>query len=125
MNKLFLLKAEGFEIVMDDFGTGYSCLSILSALPIDVIKIDRSFTQKLCAPNPAHQAVVRAIVALAKNLNLKIIAEGVENIVQQSFMTQLGVDGMQGYLFSQAMPPQEMQLYIENLGKQQKDASAQ
>ncbi len=125
MNKLFLLKAEGFEIVMDDFGTGYSCLSILSALPIDVIKIDRSFTQKLCAPNPAHQAVVRAIVALAKNLNLKIIAEGVGNIVQQSFMTQLGVDGMQGYLFSQAMPPQEMQLYIENLGKQQKDASAQ
>ena len=124
IGKLSELKSQGFEIVMDDFGTGYSCLSILSSLPIDVIKIDRSFTAQLCSPKSTHQAVVRAIVDLAKNLQIKTIAEGIETVVQQSFMTKLGVDGLQGYLFAKPMSPQDMQVYLENLDKQQKDTRA-
>ncbi len=124
VKKLKELKAEGFEIVMDDFGTGYSCLSILSALPIDVLKIDKSFTEKLTSPNPSQQAIVRAIVDLAKNLKIKTIAEGVETIVQQSYMTKLGVDGVQGFLFAKPMNPKDMQTYLQNLDKQQKDTRA-
>lgn len=122
--KLSELKAEGFEIAMDDFGTGYSCLSILSELPIDVIKIDRSFIEKLCSPNPIHQSIVRAIVELAKNLKIKTIAEGIETVVQQSYMTKLGVDGMQGFLFAKPLNAQDMQSYLKNLDKQQKDTRA-
>lgn len=124
IKKLAQLKTEGFEIVMDDFGTGYSSLSLLSSLPIDVIKIDKSFTKKLTSPNPAQQAIVRAIVELAKNLGIKTIAEGIETVVQQSYMTKLGVDGVQGFLFAKPMSPKDMSVYLENLNKQQKDTRA-
>lgn len=114
IKKLNELKANKFEIVMDDFGTGYSCLSILSELPIDVLKIDQSFSKKLCSPNPSHQAIVRAIVDLSKNLQIKTIAEGIETVAQQSYMAKLGVDGLQGFLFAKPMNPQDMHAYIQN-----------
>lgn len=114
IQKLTELKENKFEIVMDDFGTGYSCLSMLSVLPIDAIKIDKSFSEKLCSPNPSNQAIVRAIVELSKNLRIKTIAEGIETVAQQSYMTKLGVDGLQGFLFAKPMNPKDMQAYIQN-----------
>ena len=114
IKKLNELKSNKFEIVMDDFGTGYSCLSILSDLPIDAIKIDKSFSEKLCSPNPSHQAIVRAIVELSKNLQIKTIAEGIETVAQQSYMTKLGVDGLQGFLFAKPMNPKDTHAYIQN-----------
>lgn len=114
VKKLNELKQNNFEIVMDDFGTGYSCLSLLSELPVDAIKIDKSFSEKLCSPNPSHQAIVRAIVELSKNLQIKTIAEGIETVAQQSYMTKMGVDGLQGFLFAKPMNPKKMHAYLHN-----------
>lgn len=93
------LKARGIAISIDDFGTGYSSLSVLRDLPIDRIKIDRSFIQHL-PETPDGIAMVKAMVALAESLRMKIIAEGVERPDQQALLRQLGCGEGQGYLFS-------------------------
>jgi diguanylate cyclase (GGDEF)-like protein/PAS domain S-box-containing protein len=93
------LKDMGLKIAIDDFGTGYSSLSYLSRLPVDVLKIDRSFINNI--PERTDDVeVVRAIVALAKSLNLHVVAEGVENVAQQDFLVQQGCDLAQGYYYS-------------------------
>jgi len=95
------LKALGVRIAIDDFGTGYSSLSRLSRLPIDRIKIDRSFVRGL-PENTGHAAIARAIVMLAQSLGLSTIAEGVETEVQRGFLVALGCEQMQGLLFGSA-----------------------
>lgn len=106
--KLNQLKSVGFIIVMDDFGTGYSCLSYLSDLPIDVVKIDRSFVQGLeNSIEDRNQSIIRTIVDLAKNLKMDVIAEGVETVVQKDFLVSLGCAHQQGFLFSKPLPFQE------------------
>lgn len=92
------LKRMGVSISVDDFGTGYSSLSYLRRLPIDILKIDRSFLADLTRQSDNH-AIVRTIVALAKTLRLSIVAEGVETIDQFTLLADLEVDRVQGYLF--------------------------
>jgi predicted signal transduction protein with EAL and GGDEF domain/CheY-like chemotaxis protein len=92
----------GVQISVDDFGTGYSSLSYLTTLPISEVKIDRSFVQKL-GVTPKSTAVITTIVALARALGLRVIAEGVETLSQQNILHHLGCSYMQGFLFSKPM----------------------
>lgn len=97
------LKALGVQIAIDDFGTGYSSLSNLKRYPIDKLKIDRSFIRDLFA-NADERSIVSAIIAVAHNLNLKVIAEGVETEQQLAFVKDKGSDGIQGFLLGLPMP---------------------
>ncbi|MEX0694146.1 MAG: EAL domain-containing protein [Rhodospirillales bacterium] len=97
------LKEMGISISMDDFGTGYSSLSYLTRFPLDSLKVDRAFVTDL--PNDGDAVVVvRAIVGMAKQLDLKIVAEGIETTGQMEFLRSLGCQTGQGYLFSKPVP---------------------
>jgi len=91
------LKSLGVQIALDDFGTGYSSLSYLHAFPFDKIKIDRSFISDL-ESNHQSAAIVHAVIALSRSLNIPILAEGVETQAQHEFLAQEGCDEVQGYL---------------------------
>ncbi|WP_067218563.1 sensor domain-containing protein [Marinomonas gallaica] len=98
-NKIKALKELGFTFALDDFGTGYSSLSYLSRYPIDVLKIDRSFVMDMLE-SQSSQVLVKTIVAMAQNLAMKVVAEGVEEQAQAALLKQYDVDIAQGYLFS-------------------------
>ncbi|WP_161568185.1 putative bifunctional diguanylate cyclase/phosphodiesterase [Anaerobacillus alkaliphilus] len=100
--KLSQLKEMGFHIAMDDFGTGYSSLQYMNKFPIDRLKIDRSFIS-LLNTNEKNDAIVKLIVMMAKGLNFKVIAEGVETIQQRTFLEQIDCDEIQGYLISKPL----------------------
>jgi EAL domain-containing protein (putative c-di-GMP-specific phosphodiesterase class I) len=97
------LRALGVQIAMDDFGTGYSSLSSLRRLPIDVLKIDRSFVATLGGAE-RDDAVVEAVIRLAEALGLSVVAEGIERPEQTVRLRQLGCHLGQGYLFSRPVP---------------------
>lgn len=103
IDQLSELRRQGFRISLDDFGTGYSSLSYLKKLPLDVLKIDQSFTRQ--APQ-SHQdaAIIRAIIDLAHNLGLEVVAEGVETEAHHDLIVAAGCFVMQGYLFGKPAP---------------------
>ena len=105
------LRAMGFSLALDDFGTGYSSLAYLRRYPIDKIKIDRSFITNLGAEREA-EAVVGAIVKLARALNLKVIAEGVETDAQRSGLSRAGCHNIQGFLYSPPIPADAVAAYV-------------
>ncbi|MGZ5206047.1 MAG: EAL domain-containing protein, partial [Caldimonas sp.] len=94
------------------FGTGYSSLSYLTTLPISEVKIDRSFVRDL-GMTPQSSAVVTAIIALARSLGLRVIAEGVENLRQMEVLHRLGCGIMQGFLFSKPQPPEDIEEWLQ------------
>jgi len=101
------LKELGVSLAIDDFGTGYSSLSYLSRFPLDALKIDRSFVIKY-DKSPNDASLVVAIIAMARSLNLQLVAEGVETVDQYHFLTGNGAHVIQGYLFSKPVPPDEL-----------------
>jgi EAL domain-containing protein (putative c-di-GMP-specific phosphodiesterase class I) len=109
---LHRLNEIGVEISIDDFGTGYSSLAYLTTLPISELKIDRSFVRDL-GMTPQSSAVVTAIIALARSLGLRVVAEGVETLRQMEVLSRLGCSVMQGFLFSRAVPPDELQRWLQ------------
>jgi EAL domain-containing protein (putative c-di-GMP-specific phosphodiesterase class I) len=107
VEKLEQLRGLGVRIAVDDFGTGYSSLAYLHRLPIDTLKIDRSFVQEISrGPEGVRRkdAIVRAIASLAHSLELKVVAEGVETEPQRQFLQSLACDAMQGFLFGHPQP---------------------
>jgi EAL domain-containing protein (putative c-di-GMP-specific phosphodiesterase class I) len=92
----------GVQVAIDDFGTGYSSLAYLKRFPIDKLKVDKSFIADIPA-NLADMEITAAIIGLAKNLNLEVLAEGVETQAQLAFLRGKGCDTVQGFLFSRPL----------------------
>ncbi len=111
MPVLHQLKDVGVQISIDDFGTGYSSLAYLTSLPLSELKIDRSFVRDLGLTQQSS-AIVTAIVALARSLGLRVVAEGVENVRQMEALRRLGCDLMQGFLFSKALSPADLEAWV-------------
>jgi EAL domain-containing protein (putative c-di-GMP-specific phosphodiesterase class I) len=102
-----LLRSADVRFSIDDFGTGFSSLAYLSSLPIDSLKIDRSFVMTLL-DKPQNVEIVRAILTLAKSLGRKVIAEGIETSEQLALLSSLGVQEGQGYLMSRPLRPEQV-----------------
>ena len=116
LEKMAQLRSHGVRFALDDFGTGYSSLAYLKRLPIDVLKIDRSFTMDIDAPEHSGQGkrpavLIDAIVAMAHQLDLRVLAEGVETLAQQERLLRSGCDLFQGYRFSRPLPEAEFRAW--------------
>jgi EAL domain-containing protein (putative c-di-GMP-specific phosphodiesterase class I) len=111
---LEVLSTMGVHISIDDFGTGYSSLSYLRRFPLDKLKIDRSFVRDLMS-NPDDASIVKAIISLAHNLRLRVVAEGVETAEQLSYLRELGCDQYQGFFCSPAVPAPAFEALLQRL----------
>jgi EAL domain-containing protein (putative c-di-GMP-specific phosphodiesterase class I) len=109
------LKDLDFSIALDDFGIGYSSLSYLSRLPIDTLKIDKSFIGKFS--DSKNMILIDSIINLSHKMNLKVIAEGIENSEQLEIMKKLNCDEIQGYYFHKPLPVDQFEKIIEENGR--------
>jgi EAL domain-containing protein (putative c-di-GMP-specific phosphodiesterase class I) len=101
------IQSRGIRLAIDDFGTGYSSMSLMKQLPIDTIKIDRSFVRDL-PDDTEDRAIAQAIISMGKALGMTIVAEGVETPEQETFLRNHGCDEMQGFLLSRPVPPEQL-----------------
>jgi EAL domain-containing protein (putative c-di-GMP-specific phosphodiesterase class I) len=106
------LRAQGVRIAIDDYGTGYSSLAYLRELPVDELKLDRSFVQPM-ADDVQAAAIVSSTIHLANGLGLRLVAEGVENEVAARELRALGCDEAQGYWFSRPVPAQQLERWLQ------------
>ena len=111
------LKDYGLKLVIDDFGTGYSSLSYLQRLPIDTLKVDRSFVSQITSQKEDNRNIVEAIISLAHRLKMIVVAEGVETPEQYAMLMSLGCEYGQGYLFSRPIPKQEIDQLIATIAE--------
>ena len=103
---------DGIELSLDDFGTGFSSLSYLQQYPLNELKIDRSFIRTLGA-KPESQTIVKAIIAMAKGLKLKVVAEGVETLQHRDVLSKLGCDILQGYYYAKPLCIEKLKPFIK------------
>lgn len=108
------LRRWGVHLALDDFGTGYASISYLNQLPVDTLKIDRSFIMRLDEVT-ANEAMVKSIIGLARSVNLKVVAEGVETERQFKILKSLGCDYVQGYLISKPVPAEQAEKFLVNV----------
>jgi diguanylate cyclase (GGDEF)-like protein len=111
LNTVTILQRQGFEILMDDFGSGYSSLNILQDVPIDILKLDQLFTSQIGLSNKA-ETIVRNIVNMARGIELRVIAEGIETKAQATFFKSVGCEHLQGYYFSKPLPEKDFRLLL-------------
>ncbi|RHW42742.1 EAL domain-containing protein [Neobacillus notoginsengisoli] len=109
---LKLLKDIGIRVALDDFGTGYSSLTYLKQFPVDTLKIDRSFIKNL-SESAQDQLITKSIITLAHGLNMRVVAEGVEEVDQLTFLQELNCDEIQGYLFSKPVSGREFEVLLQ------------
>ena len=111
-DRLSRLRAKGVRIAVDDFGTGYSSMAVLAQLPLDSVKIDRSFVQQM-EQNPEARAIIKAIIELARALRLQTVAEGIETKLQWDLLRELGSNLGQGYFFSRPLTAEAMEGFLK------------
>ncbi|GAC1645952.1 MAG: hypothetical protein NVS9B15_03740 [Acidobacteriaceae bacterium] len=105
------LKSLGVRIAVDDFGTGYSSLTYLNRLPIDLVKIDRSFVESVDRPDGSTLSIISAIVNMARDLGMSTVAEGVESEAQRQALAEIGCDLFQGYRFGRPVSADQIQTH--------------
>jgi EAL domain-containing protein (putative c-di-GMP-specific phosphodiesterase class I) len=108
---LEMLKLRGFGISLDDFGTGYSNISYLRRIPLDVIKLDRSLVSEISS-DTASRIIARSIIAMLKDLDYTVLAEGIENAETATALTEYGCDQAQGFFYSKAQPEAELDKWL-------------
>jgi diguanylate cyclase (GGDEF)-like protein/PAS domain S-box-containing protein len=113
------LRAQGVLVAIDDFGTGYSSLSLIKQLPIDILKIDRSFVRDL-STDPSDAAICRTIISMAQNLGLQVVAEGVESEAQMRFLQQHGCNILQGYALCRPGPAEAIETFVREAWRPEK-----
>lgn len=106
MKKAIALKQAGFKLSMDDFGTGFSSLSILKKLPVDIIKLDREFFQKVM--DQREKIIISNVIHMAQQLNINVISEGIETIEHIRFLQEIGCEEAQGFYFSKPLPMEKL-----------------
>ncbi len=111
MTILNAIRSLGVTISIDDFGVAYSSLNYLRHMPVDVLKIDREFV-KACEHNEKDQMILKSIIQLGHNLNMKLVAEGVEHEQQRMFLASQGCDDFQGYLYSRPLDRQDFEKQV-------------
>ncbi len=115
IDALVKLKAQGISIALDDFGTGFSSLSYLQKLPLDRLKVDRSFVSGIA--EPGGSVIADTIINLGKQMSLKVIAEGIENSEQEAELRALGCDEVQGFYYAKPMPADEFFACLEKVNR--------
>ena len=108
-----ILKDHGLKIAIDDFGSGYSSLHMLKEMPIDILKIDKSFLEYDGEMLEKDEILIRDVVDLGRHLHMQIITEGVETQEQSDFLETIGCDIAQGYFYGRPMPIEEFELALE------------
>ncbi len=109
---MYLIKEAGFGLSMDDFGSGYSSLHLLREMPVDVLKLDKGFLDDCGDDNQREKKVISHVISLAKDLQISVLAEGVETESQKNFLQEANCDMIQGYYYAKPMPMTEFEHYI-------------